>query len=77
MGCVINKVDRVCQFENYKSGVLFSTHVLGSMNITVEYLDTVRVKDPDLYNSLMEQYYYILKKETESGAIKEEVFYKQ
>jgi hypothetical protein len=76
VGCIQNKVDRICQFELYKSGRLYSTQILGSMNITIEYLDEVRVKDPDLYNSLMEQYYYILKKETESGAIKEEVFYK-
>lgn len=72
----INKVDRICFFESYVSGVILSSQILGSMNITVEYLDAVRVKDPDLYNSLMEQYYYILKKQTVSGAIKETVFYK-
>lgn len=46
------------------------------MNITVEELDAIEVKDPDLYNNLMNQYYYILKKETESGAKLQEVFYK-
>lgn len=47
------------------------------MNITVDELDAIEVKDPELYNNLMSQYYYILKKETDSGAKMEEFFYKQ
>lgn len=66
----------ICQDEEYVAGMIYSTQILGSMNITVEELNKIEVNDPELYNNLMEQYYYILKKETASGAIKEEVFYK-
>lgn len=66
----------ICQDEEYVKGMIYSTQILGSMNITVEELNKIEVNDPALYNNLMEQYYYILKKETASGAIKEEVFYK-
>lgn len=65
-----------CVIEPLRRGTLYSTQVLGSMNITVEELDAIEVKDPDLYNNLMSQYYYILKKETSSGAKLQEVFYK-
>ncbi len=65
-----------CVIENLRSGTIFSTQVLGSMNITVEELDAIEVKDPYLYDNLMSQYYYILKKETDCGAKIHEVFYK-
>jgi hypothetical protein len=45
------------------------------MNIEKE-LNKIQVSDPQLYDKLMSQYYYILKKMTESGAIKEDTFYK-
>lgn len=67
----------ICTVENFQSGIVYSTQVLGSMNITVEYLNEVQVKDPNLYDQLLSEYYYILKKMTESGAIHEETFYKQ
>jgi len=66
----------VCDEEPYISGHLYSMQVLGSMNITVEELNKIEVTDPQLYDKLMSQYYYILKKMTESGAIKEDMFYK-
>ena len=47
------------------------------MNITVQELNELQVKDPELYNQLLEQYYYILKKVTASGAEVKTVFYKQ
>jgi hypothetical protein len=47
------------------------------MNITVKELNEIEVKDPELFNKLMEQYYYILKKYTSSGAIDQKVFYKE
>jgi hypothetical protein len=46
------------------------------MNITIKELDEIQVKDPKLYDSLMEKYYYNLKQRTESGIEKEKVFYK-
>jgi hypothetical protein len=46
------------------------------MNVTVEELDEYEVKNPELYNNLMSQYYYILKKETISGAQVQQIFYK-
>lgn len=76
VGFISNKVDRICAFEAYKSGMLYSTQVLGSMNMTIEELNEIEVNDPDLYKNLMEDYYYILKKMTESGAIQESQFYK-
>jgi hypothetical protein len=66
----------ICIDETINRGTLYSMQVLGSMNITVEELDAIEVKDPELYNNLMSQYYYILKKETISGAKLQEVFYK-
>jgi hypothetical protein len=67
----------VCVEEPFDHGIRYSTQVLGSMNMTQEDLDTIEVKDPDLYNNLMSQYYHILKKITASGAEVKEVFYKQ
>jgi hypothetical protein len=65
-----------CNNEIYTSGIIYSTQVLGSMNITVAELNEIQVSNPELYETLISQYYYILKKYTESGAIKQEVFYK-
>jgi len=67
----------ICETENYIGGVIISTEILGSMNITVKELNEIEVKDPELFNKLMEQYYYILKKYTSSGAIDQKVFYKE
>ena len=69
--------DSLCTFEHYISGTLYSMQVLGSMNITVDELNEIKVKDPNLYDELMVQYYYILKKITESGATTEKTFYKE
>lgn len=40
------------------------------MNLTLEELNEIQVKDPELYDKLMSQYYHIINKETSSGAIK-------
>ncbi len=66
----------VCWFEEFVEGLVISTKVLGSMNLTVQQLNEIQVKDPNLYDSLMSDYYYILKKMTASGAINQKVFYK-
>lgn len=67
----------VCVDEPFIHGTLISTQILGSMNITIEQLNIIQVKDPELYEKLMSNYYYILKKQTETGAETEKVFYKQ
>lgn len=65
-----------CSFEAYTSGTVYSMAVLGSMNMTVKELNEIEVKDPELYDKLMAQYYYILKKMTVSGAQIQQTFYK-
>ncbi len=67
----------VCEEEPYIGGIVFSTQVLGSMNITVKELNEIEAKDPDLFNKLLQQYYHILKKTTSSGAVMEKFFYKE
>jgi hypothetical protein len=67
----------ICTTEPFIRGIVFSTEILGSMNITVQELNELQVKDPELFNNLLEQYYYILKKVTASGAEVKTVFYKQ
>lgn len=47
------------------------------MDYTIEQLNTIQVKDPELFDRLLSQRYYKLKKETASGAKTEEIFYKQ
>jgi hypothetical protein len=68
---------QICENEPFLFGIKYSTQVLGSMNITVEELNEIQVKDPNLYDSLMSQYYHILKKITTSGAKVETLIYKQ
>ncbi len=46
------------------------------MNVTIEQLNTIQVKDPELFDRLLSERYYKLKKETTSGAKTESVFYK-
>ena len=67
---------RVCTTEPFVSGFIYSTEVLGSMHITVEELDAIQVKDPRLYDELMQHYYYIIKKTTATGAETHETIYK-
>lgn len=66
----------ICNTEPYISGKILSMQVLGSMNITVKELNEAQVNDPNLFDQLMEQYYHIIRKETESGAIDEKIIYK-
>lgn len=65
-----------CTFESYVSGKVYAMEVLGSMNISVKELNAIEARDPELYNNLMQEYYYILKKITASGAKTEQIFYK-
>ena len=36
-----------CVIENYVGGIIFSTEILGSMNLTVNHLSEIQVKDPN------------------------------
>ena len=76
VGVIEGVTQYLCGFEPYVTGMVYSMAVLGEMNITVKELNEIEVKDPDLYDKLMERYYYILKKFTASGAKVEQVFYK-
>jgi hypothetical protein len=67
---------QVCIDEELVQGTIISTAILGSMNITVEQLNEMQIKDPELYNNFLSHYYYIVKKQTLSGAKTEQVFYK-
>ena len=66
----------VCVNDPFVMGTTIRTEILGSMNITLDELNAVQVKDPELYEKLMRHYYYILEKYTASGAKTKEVFYK-
>ena len=66
----------LCHEEPFTHGRIVSTTDLLNMNVTIEELDAIRVKDPQLYDSLMSAYYYKLQKETDSGIKVEETFYK-
>lgn len=76
VGVISSVTGTSCGFEPYTSGTVYSMAVLGSMNITIKELNEIETKDPELYNKLMQQYYYILKKITVSGATTEQTFYK-
>ncbi|WP_290862194.1 M43 family zinc metalloprotease [Flavobacterium sp.] len=65
-----------CQTEDFVNGLVISTKDLGSMNITIQELNEIQVKDPELFQNLMNEYYHIIRKETESGAVKQTVIYK-
>ena len=65
-----------CQTEDFVKGLVVSTKVLGSMNLTLEELNEIQVKDPELFDKLMSEYYHIINKETETGAIKQTIIYK-
>jgi hypothetical protein len=67
----------ICNDELYKKGTIISAETLTSTNVSIQELNEIQVRNPDLYNSLMSHYYYNLKKETESGVKTEQVFYKE
>lgn len=67
---------QVCTDEAFIGGIVLSTEELLDMNVTIEQLNTIQVKDPELFDRLLSQRYYKLKKETSSGAKTESVFYK-
>ena len=66
-----------CTIEPFIGGILISSPDLLSTNPTIEQLDEIRAKDPELFEKLYSNYYYKLKKETATGAKVEKVFYKQ
>lgn len=67
----------LCNDEPYNSGTIISADNIMSTNPTIEQLDAIKAKDPELFEKLLSNYYYKLKRETESGGKTEEIFYKQ
>ena len=67
----------LCNDEIFIGGILISSEALLSMNVTIEELSAIQVKDPELFERLLSQYYYKLKKVTASGAKVETTFFKQ
>jgi Pregnancy-associated plasma protein-A len=67
----------VCADETLLRGEDIKVKILGSLNYTIEQLDAVQVKDPELFDKLMSEYYHILRMYTSSGAKIETVIYKQ
>lgn len=65
-----------CQTEDFVKGLVVSTKVLGSMNLTLEELNEIQVKDPELFDKLLSEYYHIINKETSSGAVNQIIIYK-
>jgi Pregnancy-associated plasma protein-A len=77
----IGQAETICRGQECVNEPLFrgediKVKILGSMNYTIEQLDKIQVKDPELYEKLMSEYYHILKMYTESGAKVEKVIYK-
>jgi hypothetical protein len=66
----------ICADEPYNGGKIISTDNLLNSIYTIEELDAIKVKDPQLYEKLMGQRYYKIIKETTTGVKTEEVFYK-
>jgi len=50
--------------------------MIGSAPITVKQLNEIQVKDPALYEQMLEQYYNVIKKITSTGAVSEKIIYK-
>lgn len=66
----------VCNDEPYIGGNIISTEVMGSYSFTQQTLNEIQVKDPNLLQNLESEKYHIIKKQTESGAVKQTVIYK-
>ncbi len=66
----------ICNDEPYVGGNIISTEFMGSYNFTQQTLNQIQVSDPNLLQNLESEKYHIIKKETESGAIKQIVIYK-
>lgn len=67
----------ICGTENIVKGMIASTPQIGSNSLTIKELNELEVNDPALYETLINQHYHIINKETESGAVKQTVIYKQ
>ena len=76
VGGVSSVYPYICNFEPYVSGNILSSVWIGSNNISIKELDEIEVKNPNLYDELMQHYYHIIKKYTSSGIKVEQVIYK-
>lgn len=66
----------ICVLEPYIKGSIVTMPFLGSYNMKVDSLNQREVNDPTLVKSLENNQYYIITKETESGAINRTIIYK-
>lgn len=62
--------------QSFVGGNIITTEHMGSYIFTEQTLNELQVKDPDLFNNLESQKYHIIRKETESGAVKQDVIFK-
>lgn len=75
---IIQNMEPLCfsSFEPYIKGEVKSLDYLGSIYITTQQLDAIKVSNPDLYNELQSGKYHIIIKETESGYKDQKIIYK-
>lgn len=58
----------VCETEAFIGGLLIETQYLGALNLTIRELNQIEINDPALFDSLIAEHFYIIKKTTSSGA---------
>jgi hypothetical protein len=69
---------QMCTVENFKGGKITSSPNLIDLNsYTIENLDEIKVKNPQLFETLMSNQYHKVEKETDSGAKIIQIFFKQ
>ena len=66
----------ICTQEEFEYGVIYMLGLMGSVPITTKHLNKIQAKDRELYESVLEQYYNVLRRVTVSGVISEKIIYK-
>ncbi len=67
----------ICQTENFIGGTIITTEFLGSSNLTIRDLNELEVKDPQLFQELLQQRYHIIRKLTQTGKVYQILVYKE
>ncbi len=67
---------KVCFEQYYRKGLIGSTEMIGSSQLTITQLNQQEVTNPDLIENLESNKYHIIEKETESGAKTTQTIYK-
>ena len=63
-------------YEPFTSGDVKSMYNLGSSNYSQEELNSLEASDPELYNTLMNNQYHIITKQTDSGYTDQKIIHK-